>query len=294
MMWADMRRVIRMVAQRHPGADAPAARSASRSEAAVDETKNRGGPRQHGCHAGSSALADVRPETREELEAMCRPRQFSAGQTVIHEDEKTDYVGCVLSGVLRMQKTLADGRQHIVGLLVEGDMFGRVFDGASEFSVEAATDVEFCSFPRGPFEALLLRAPDLDRAVLLNILNELDRARDWMLILSNQKISSRLAGFLVLMVSRFAHVDRVLAAREDGLVIRIPINRTDLSHLLGTRPESISRAFHWLQDEGDIELLEHDRILVRDPERLANRAGEDEFLAMASVRDRMAAGRSSS
>lgn len=222
---------------------------------------------------------------------MCRPRRFAAGETIIHEDEATDYVGCVQAGILRMQKTLADGRQHIVGLLVEGDMFGRVFDGASEFSVEAATDVEFCSFPRAPFEALLLRAPDLDRAVLLNILTELDRARDWMLILSNQKISSRLAGFLILMVFRFAHITHVITPRDEGLAIRIPINRTDLSHLLGTRPESISRAFHWLQDEGDIDILDHDQVLVRDLDRLARRAGQDEILAMSSVRDLIAARR---
>lgn len=222
---------------------------------------------------------------------MCRPRRFAAGQTIIPEDEAADFVGCVLSGILRMQKSLADGRQHIVGLLVEGDMFGRVFDGASEFSVEAATDVEFCAFPRAKFEALLRHAPDLDRAVLLNILNELDRARDWMLILSNQRISSRLAGFLVLMVSRFSHVEHVLAPRDGGLEIRIPINRTDLAHLLGTRPESISRAYHWLRDEGDIEILDHDRVLVRDLDRLANRAGEDDILAIPSVRDLLAAGR---
>lgn len=245
----------------------------------------------HRCHAGSSALVDVRPETRAELETMCRPRRFVAGQTIIPEDEATDFVGCVLSGILRMQKTLADGRQHIVGLLVEGDMFGRIFDGASEFSVEAATDVEFCAFPRAQFEALLRRAPDLDRAVLLNILTELDRARDWMLILSNHRISCRLAGFLVLMVSRFAHVDHVLAPRDGGLEIRIPINRTDLAHLLGTRPESISRAYHLLRDEGDIEILDHDRVLVRDLDRLANRAGEDDILAIPSVRDLLAAGR---
>ena len=155
------------------------------------------------------------------------------------------FIGCVLTGILRMQKTLADGREHIVGLLVEGDLFGRAFDGAAEFSIEAATEVEFCAFPKTKFETLLTQSPDLERAVLLNITNELDRAREWLIILSNQKI----AGFLLLMCSRFHDIDHILQLGPDGLEVKIPINRGDLAHLLGTRPESISRALHSLNDQ---------------------------------------------
>lgn len=212
-------------------------------------------------------------------------RKYRAGQTVVAESTSTDFVGTVRSGILRMQKTLADGRQHVVGLLVEGDMFGRVFDGTIEFSIEAATDAEICSFARGPFEALLMRSPDLDRGVLLNILNELDRARDWMIILSNQKISSRLAGFLILMCSRFATVDHMVEPMGNGIQVRIPISRTDLAHLLGTRPESLSRAFHWLADHGDIDILAPDLIFLRDLKGLASRAGEDTAETIPRLRD---------
>jgi CRP/FNR family transcriptional regulator len=231
------------------------------------------------------AFAELISETRCELERLGRVRRYRTGQSVIEESTAPDIVGTVRSGILRMQKTLSDGRQHVVGLLVEGDMFGRVFDDGIEFSIEAATDAEICAFPRAPFEALLLRSPDLDRAVLLNVLNELDRARDWMIILSNQKIASRLAGFLILMCSRFAAVDHLVEPREDGIEVKIPISRTDLAHLLGTRPESLSRAFHALADEAVIVLLEPDRVLLRDLRALAERAGEDEVAAMPQLRD---------
>ncbi|MDG4648450.1 Crp/Fnr family transcriptional regulator [Roseibacterium sp. SDUM158017] len=224
----------------------------------------------------SGIFSELRPDTRDALMSMCLLRRFRAGQTVLQENEAADVVGLVVSGVLRMQKTLADGRQHIVGLLVEGDVFGRVFGGPTGYSVEAAVDAEYCSFARAPFESLLMRSPDLDRAVLLNVLDELDRAREWMVILSNQKIANRVAGFLNLMCARFSAVGDVLAPAGEGVEVRIPISRTDLSHLLGTRPESISRALHRLQDLGDIEILDPGRILVRDRQALAERAGEEE------------------
>jgi CRP/FNR family transcriptional regulator len=45
---------------------------------------------------------------------------------------------------------------------------------------------------------------------------------------------------------------------------KIPISRTDLAHLLGWRPESLSRAFHALAGEGSIALKKSDLIELRD------------------------------
>ncbi|PWJ20576.1 CRP/FNR family transcriptional regulator, anaerobic regulatory protein [Jannaschia seohaensis] len=232
-----------------------------------------------------SAFHGIDPRTRATLDVMCRVRSYRAGTTVVRERETAEIVGCVLSGILRMQKTLVDGRRHIVGLLVSGDLFGRVYEGPGEFSIEAATEAHVCTFPKAEFEAFLKRSPDLERAVMLNILNELDRARDWMIILSNQKISSRIAGFLLLLRSRFASLDDLVEEAIDGTKVRIPISRTDLAQLLGTRPESVSRALHALQDDGDIRILEPNLVFVRNFHALARKAGEQDIGGMSSVKD---------
>ena len=85
-------------------------------------------------------------ETIAELNALCRIHRYEPGQTVAVDGEHTDYIGFVKSGFLRMQKTLSDGRQHIVGLLVDGDMFGQVFSGPLHFDIEAATEAQICAF----------------------------------------------------------------------------------------------------------------------------------------------------
>ena len=157
-------------------------------------------------------------------------------------------------------------------------MFGRVFDGPLNIAIEAVVDVEVCAFRRAAFEDLLLRSPELERIALLNILNELDRARDWLIILGTPKVRGRLAGFLLVLCTRFAHYDHMLR-RGNGRYfdIQVPIGRTDLAHLLGARPESISRAFRALADSGSIALKQPDLIEIRDLEALAEEAGEDEF-----------------
>lgn len=232
-----------------------------------------------------TAFADLRPETLEELDAMRRLVRYRVGQVVIHEGEKSDFVGIVASGVLRMQKNLLDGRHPVVGLLVEGDIFGRAVDGVTEVAIEAATDVEVITFPRGPFEVLLKRSPDLDRVLLLSVLNALDRAREWMVILSNKKVVNRVAGFLLVMCTQFAGVDHLVRDSQSGIKVKIPVSRLDLAHLLGTRPESISRALHALADAGDIEIIAPDRILIRDVGALSTKAGEEEILATTTLKD---------
>lgn len=222
-------------------------------------------------------LASLRAETRQELAAICRLRSFSAGEIVAHEGEEPDFVFCVFRGILRMQKTLGDGRQHIVGLLFEGDIFGGMGEEPLAVSIEAASDAEVCAFPRGPFKMLFLRSPDLGQGVLMNLRSELERARDWMAILAIPKVRGRLAGFLLALCSRFGGVSAIEAPGHGPFEVKIPISRADQANLLGARPESISRAYHALADDGKIAIARPDLIEIRNIEALATEADEGEM-----------------
>lgn len=234
-----------------------------------------------GCElAKLPPFRDLPASVSKKLADISRLIRYRAGQTVAHDGEKTSFIGCVGEGVLRMQKTLPDGRQHIVGLLVEGDMFGRVLDGPLHFAIEAATDVSVCAFKRRPFEALLEQSPELERSVLLNILNELDRARHWMLILSQRKVSSRIAGFLLMLCTELDQAAAAVGPEHGAVDVTIPISRTDLAHLLGSRPESISRALHALADAGWIEMKTPYQIRILDIDALVAQSGEEDPISI--------------
>lgn len=204
-------------------------------------------------------------------------RHLTAGEILTDAGDPFEIVGFVTDGILRMQKTLPDGRQHLVGLVVAGDMFGRVFDGPMQFAIEAATDATLVTFRRGPFEAILSRSPELDRLILIHFLAEIDCTRDWMVVLSNPRVRGRLAGFFLMLCTRFRGRNKLFTATNGRLTIRIPISRADVAHLLGARPESISRAFHALADDGLIEIIRPDLVSVASLEDLAEEAGEPEL-----------------
>src|SRR5688572_20347962 len=88
---------------------------------------------------GCSACRGIDPAIKQELARLARIRRYTAGEIVVGEEEEIPFLGNVVSGVLRMQKTILDGRQQIVGLLLPSDMFGRVFSHISHVSIEAAT-----------------------------------------------------------------------------------------------------------------------------------------------------------
>lgn len=224
------------------------------------------------------------PDTvQQQLQAICRRRFFKAGQTIAEAGAPSDSIGIVRDGILRMQKTLYDGRQHVVGLLVDGDSFGRLFSGTMHFSVEAATDSEVYMFPLAQFEVILQNSTELDRLMLVNLVDELDRARDWMIILANTKIRKRLAGFLLMICTSFQNVDHLIIPDENAIKVRIPISRPDLAYLLGTRVESISRGLHALAADGLIEILRSDLIKIPRIDDLLDEFGEPDLFDPISL-----------
>jgi CRP/FNR family transcriptional regulator len=222
-------------------------------------------------------FAALDPRIRADLADICVARRLQPGKTLVADGEEADFVGCVTQGILKMQKTLLDGRQHIVGLLMPGDMFGRVFDGASWFAIEAATEAEVVTFRRGRFEALLSDWPDLERLMILNILDELDSAREWMMVLSGHKVTERLAGFLLMLCRRRGGGEAAFCHLGDSLDIRIPLSRIDLASLLGTRPESISRAAHALAEEGVLNIKTPYLFEVSDLDALIAASGNEDL-----------------
>lgn len=233
-----------------------------------------------------SLCSDLSPCVKEELARLARIRTYKAGETVVAEAEPVGFVGHVVSGVLRMQKALQDGRQQIVGLLLPSDSFGRVFAEASHVAIEAATDVTLCCYNRAGFEALLAKFPELEHRMLLSISRELDAAQDWMLLLATQTVTERVATFLLILAGKSLEpAPRPVLAGT----VTIPIARKDMAAYLGTTVESISRSVQELSRRSVIRIVDTQHFEILNPRRLIELSGHDpaEF-AQTSLSRRLA------
>ncbi|MCE6951330.1 Crp/Fnr family transcriptional regulator [Cereibacter sphaeroides] len=200
---------------------------------------------------------------------MAVAREVRAGTVLAEDGQPLAEVGYVLEGTLGMVKLLPDGRQHIIGLLVPNDLFGRVFDGPPNFRIVALSDARLLTFPVPAFQALLEREPELERLFLIHVLDELDAAREWLLLMNGLKVIQRVASFLIILSRR---------SPAAGVVeVVMPLSRKDLAHYLGARPESLSRAFGALARMRVIEAVDAGtgRYRILDPKRLVQISGQD-------------------
>jgi len=217
-------------------------------------------------------------ETRHRLKYICTIHDVSAGATLAHQGDDVRSVYFVRRGLLRMQKQLVDGRIQIVGLLAPGHMAGTVFVEKHAFAIEAASRSEVIAFHAKQFRLAVGCDRDLERILFRGFQDEVDASLNWLLLLSNSKVRGRLAGFLLILLARYNHLPNMVDERNETISLAIPISRIDLANLIGVRPESLSRAFHALADDGRIEIVKHDHVILCDIEGLSEEVGDSDLI----------------
>ena len=240
---------------------------------AVDRLLEKGG------HVGQ-LLASLSPQSQAEFRRLVRLKTVPARTTLVHEGEEPTEIGYVLSGTLAMTKLLPDGRVHIIGLLVPRDLYGRLFDGLYRYNIEAVSEARLMSLDRTGFERLLSHEAEAERHLLVQVLEELEASREWILLLNGPKVINRVASFLVILARRLDHG----AEPEPPLEVELPLSRHDLANYLSTRPETLSRTFHELADLGVLRLLGPNRFQILSLPALLEASGQDLTLPERTTR----------
>lgn len=224
----------------------------------------------------------------EELAKISRIRRFEAGDTIIGQKDTSRLVGNVREGVLKLVKSLPDGRTHIVGLLHAADFFGRLYSANSEFSLEAATEVELCTIERSMLEAYLLRNPGVEHELYVANLGQLDKARERTMLLACHSTLERLAAYLAL---RMLEVE---AGGQTGrVVVPSSLSRRDFAAYLGTTVETVSRNIQLMARERVIRILDSGHFEVLRRGTLFELSGQDEDDLAAELGSYSTTGRSS-
>jgi CRP/FNR family transcriptional regulator, anaerobic regulatory protein len=218
------------------------------------------------CEARHKGICGVlTPPQLLELSKHTVKTSYAAEDEIAAADQKITRQANIMSGVVKLSKLTADGRQQIVGLQFAPDFIGRPFARQSDVAVDAATDVRVCSFPARVLEDMVKTNPDLEHRLHAQTLKELDEARDWMLTLGRKTASEKVACFLYLIAT---HVDPENPAPSNVVRFDIPLKRSDIADFLGLTIETVSRQMTKLRFAGVINLLNNRTVEVPDLSRL--------------------------
>ncbi len=207
------------------------------------------------------------------LDQMKSYKTYAPGQTIVWAGDKVQFVGSVVTGVAALSQTMEDGRRQMVGLLLPSDFVGRPGRDYAPFDVVAANEVTLCKFAKAPFEELLGRSASISSRLLEMTLDELDAAREWMLLLGRKTAREKIASLLTILARRDAHLR--LASASSNVRFDLPLSREAMADYLGVTLETVSRQISALKREGIIELEGKRHVTVPDFARLMNETGDD-------------------
>ncbi|MCT4553108.1 MAG: Crp/Fnr family transcriptional regulator [Pelagimonas sp.] len=240
--------------------------------------KERELPPHHDCgscpirHRAVCARCDA--DELDLLEEIKYYRKFEAGQTVIWSGDRMEFVGSVVSGIASLTQTMEDGRTQMVGLLLPSDFVGRPGRANAAYDVVATTDLVMCCFRKSPFEDMMLRTPHIAQRLLEMTLDELDAAREWMLVLGRKTAREKIASLLSIFARRNATLTKQTQL-NGPLVFDLPLTREAMADYLGLTLETVSRQISALKKDGVIVLEGKRHITVPDMSRLMEEAGDD-------------------
>jgi CRP/FNR family transcriptional regulator, anaerobic regulatory protein len=227
------------------------------------------------CVVRSSALCHVLSASQlAKFNRLSHRKRYPPGRLIGGTDSAEDWFAIILTGVIKLTRSLPDGRQQIVTLLFPSDFLGRPFRADSLYAAETTTAVELCCFNRRHFEELMHEETSLKQLFLERTLDEVDAARDWMLLLGRKNAQEKVAALILLTLRRMRVAECACCSPLDRPQFELPLSRTEMADYLGLRIETVSRQLKRLRAAGVIDTEKGRAITVRDVRALERNAGE--------------------
>lgn len=199
-----------------------------------------------------------------ELAKGATVRDVARGETLATEGEPAEQFGLVVTGRARVFYLGADGKQITFETIEAGEPFAAVAalaGGRYPANVEAATPATIACIPSQRLFDLLEAEPKLARSLIGNLAG---RVVNFTAVVQSLALDvpSRLARYI------FQRALQAGKPTSGGLEVDLGMKKGELAMALGTVPETLSRAFSKLRDEGVLEV--HGRtVLVLDVRALA-------------------------
>lgn len=169
------------------------------------------------------------------LEQMSHVTTFAAKAMLFEQGALAGSVFNITEGVVRLYKSLPDGRRQITGFALPGDFLGLALMDRYGVTAEAVTPVRVCRFMRSSFVSYIDGKPHLLKRLREFAGHELSLAQDQMLLLGRKSAEEKVAAFLVNLQTRYSKVGL------PSVTVELPMSRQDIADYLGLTIETVSR-----------------------------------------------------
>lgn len=228
---------------------------------------------EHSAVARQSLLLASAPETVvQTVLASARLREFDRGATIFMQGERASAIYIVAEGWVKLYRVAPNGAEAVVGVFTKGRSFGEAVAFRHDtypVAAEAVTDCSLIRIEADAFLRLLRDNPEVAIMMLSATYVHLHSLVMQVEALKAQTGAQRVAEFLL----------ELAPCTEGACEVLLPYDKFLIAGRLGMKPESLSRAFVKLRDQG--VTIRQNNAAIADVTALRAFADEDPAAAWA-------------
>lgn len=180
----------------------------------------------------------------QKLESIVHTRgPIRGGDHLFREGDDFHALYAVKSGALKTYTIDNQGREHVLGFQLAGELVGLdgIHAGKNRCNAVALSDTSVCALPFARLEQIIHEVPGLQSQVLRIMSREFAASSQ---LATDHSAEERLAGFLVSLARRYKR--RGLSSTS----LKLPMPRRDIASYLRLATETVSRLLARFQEEG--------------------------------------------
>lgn len=183
-------------------------------------------------------FASLHPRLLQALAERGRFQSFPKGAALFYEDDECERFIIVVSGAVKIAKTLESGKELIVDILGPGETVGEVAlldELPYPASATAHADTEVFSLPASDYFSLLETHPELAKASIRDLAARLRNISRRIKNVSGGNVEYRIAHLLLTLA------DRAGTPEGGGVRLQMTLSRQEIADMVGTTIETAIR-----------------------------------------------------
>lgn len=199
-----------------------------------------------------------------------RVRSFSRGETIFLQGERASAIYIVADGWVKLYRIAPSGTEAVVGVFTKGASFGEAVAFRHDtypVAAEAVTDCALIRIEADVFLRQIRENPEVAISILSATFAHLHALVAQVEALKAQTGAQRVAEFLL----------ELAPCRDGACEVTLPYDKVLIAGRLGMKPESLSRAFARLKDQG--VTIRQNTAQIDDVEALRTYVEEDPAMA---------------
>jgi CRP/FNR family transcriptional regulator len=209
-------------------------------------------------------FAHLSDESLKKITSITVEKKYRKGTIIFMEGDPGEAIFFIKSGKVKISKTSSDGRELILNIYGDGDVFAEVTifnDVQYPATAEVIEDAVIGMIMNKELEELVKRNADLALQII-KILNK-------RLYMSQMKLKQMaLSDTYVRTAQMIIKLAQEHGIEKDGMIeLKLELSRQELANMIGTARETVSRALSQFKKEGSID-ISGKKIIVKNMKKL--------------------------